>query len=148
MARLPSCTFKGCLLEGVDGSYVESSVPASAGLLSHPGRINLPSFTGLSMAVAAMLCTWSRMELWRVMRSPQWPHDRAWSPKTSLGWWQAGQGPSSAYTLQPSLYLAMMINSWEGMWRPSAGMGAGSSQAPARGSPREASLATSRTSPC
>ena len=52
----------------------------SAGLLSFPGKMKRPSFTGFSTAAAAIWCTWSRIELCLVILSPQCPQQRAWSP--------------------------------------------------------------------
>ena len=56
----------------------------SAGLLSTPGKMKRPSFTGFRTALAAMLWTWSRIALCLVILSPHCPQHKAWSPKRSL----------------------------------------------------------------
>ena len=77
----------------------------SAGRLSAPGSRNLPSLTGPSPAAIAVSKRASRRLLWRLMRSPPVPQQRAWSPRASLNLKQAGQGPSLVNTGSPRRYL-------------------------------------------
>ena len=82
---------------------------SSAGRLTWPGNRKLFSLQGPSTAEAARLWRWSHSWLWQEICSPPWPQQSAWSPYTLLLWRQTGQGPSTLYTWQPSLYLYLVI---------------------------------------
>ena len=72
----------------------QCGINTSAGLPPDPGRSALPSLVGPRLAATAVLKSSSRSQLCLAILSPFQAQFRAWSPRRSLGWPQAGHGPS------------------------------------------------------
>ena len=99
----------------------QCGIRTTAGFLLSPGSRKRPSLEGARAAATAVLWMASRKLLCLAILSPWKAQQRAWSPRISLGFWQAGYGPALLNTGQPSLYFTMVVNYRDRRWRQRLG---------------------------